>query len=179
MAHFVICKICNERFDRDKTQAVKISARRYAHQRCFPQGELIPMSSADLDLADLEEYIKILLGEECVGARVKKQIKDFREEYGYSYSGMKKALVYFYEVKGNPKEKANGGIGIVPFIYKDAYNYYLNLFLASNQNKGVNIKEITSRVKEITIKLPKVITPPKKMFNLEDDSEEEEIDDEQ
>ena len=28
-----------------------------------------------------------------------------------------------YDIKGNPKEKANGGIGIIPYVYKDALNY--------------------------------------------------------
>ena len=135
MAHPVKCAVCGETFDRDKIQAVKYNGRRYAHQTCFPQGELVPLPIKEID-ADLEKlfaYTKQLLGEEYNHARVKKQIKDFKEEYGYSYSGMLKSLVYFYEVKGNSKDKANGGIGIVPFIYRDAYNYYLNLFLAQNR----------------------------------------------
>lgn len=56
-------------------------------------------------------------------------MNDYIREYQYTYSGMLKALVYFYEVKGNNKNKANGGIGIIPFIYKDAYNYYYNLWM--------------------------------------------------
>ncbi len=30
----------------------------------------------------------------------------------------------FYEVKQNPVEKSNDGIGIVPWVYKQAFNYY-------------------------------------------------------
>ena len=129
MAHPVKCACCGETFDRDKIQAVKYNGRRYAHQTCFPQGEIVPLpiKEIDEDLEKLFEYTKQLLGEEYNHARVKKQVKDFKEEYGYSYSGMLKSLVYFYEVKGNSKEKANGGIGIVPFVYRDAYNYYFKL----------------------------------------------------
>lgn len=173
MAHYCICTVCNERFDRDKVQAVKVSARRYAHLRCKPDGEKVPLANQiiDEDLQKLEEYIKRLLNEDYVNARVRKQIKDFKEEYGYSYSGMLKSLVYFYEVKGNSKEKANGGIGIVPFIYKDAYNYYYELFTAQNQNQTKDVAEITSKVKEIVIKAPYVYMPPKKLFNLDDEEE--------
>ena len=49
---------------------------------------------------------------------------------------MLKALIYFYEVKGNSVEKANGGIGIIPWIYKDAYNYYYDLWMIKQRNKN-------------------------------------------
>lgn len=172
MAHYVICSICKQRFDRDKIQAVKTGARRYAHHRCKPDGELVPLleQEIDEDLIALEDYIKKLLKEDFVNARVRKQIKDFQQQYGYSYSGMLKSLVYFYEVKGNSTEKANGGIGIVPFVYKDAYNYYYDLFLAKQQNKEKDIKTITHKTKEITIKLP-TVNIPKKLFDLDDEEE--------
>lgn len=173
----VTCTVCNTRFDRDKVQAVKISARRYAHLRCKPDGEVVPLPDTivDEDLQKLEEYIKFLLEEDYVNARVRKQIKDFREEYGYSYSGMLKSLIYFYEVKGNSKEKAkaSGGIGIVPFIYEQAKLYYFNLFMAQNQNETKDIITVTSKVKEITIKAPHIEKPLKRLFNLDDDDIEE------
>lgn len=172
MAHYVICSICKQRFDRDKVQAVKTGARRYAHHRCKPDGELVPLleQEIDEDLIALEDYIKKLLKEDFVNARVRKQIKDFQQQYGYSYSGMLKSLVYFYEVKGNSTEKANGGIGIVPFVYKDAYNYYYDLFLAKQQNKEKDVKTMTHKIKEITIKLP-TVNIPKKLFDLDDEEE--------
>lgn len=172
MAHMVICSVCREKFDRDKVQAVKSGARRYAHHTCMPDGELVPLPQVDAELVKLIEYTQQLLGKEYNAARVKKQIKDFKDEYGYSYSGMLKSLVYFYEVKGNSKDKANGGIGIVPYIYNDAYNYYLNLFLANQQNINKDVKSYTSKVKEITIKAP-IIEFSKKLFNFDDDDEVE------
>ena len=172
MAHYVICSVCGQRFNRDVVQAVKSGARRYAHQTCLPGGEIVPLPQVDAELTKLVEYVQQLLGKEYNAARVKKQIKDFKDEYGYSYSGMLKSLVYFYEVKGNSKDKANGGIGIVPFIYNDAYNYYLNLFLANQQNINKDIKSYTSKVKEITIKVP-TVDFPKKLFNLDDEVEDE------
>lgn len=173
MAHIVKCTVCGGQFDRDKVQAVKSGARRYAHYTCLPSGEKVAMPQVDEELTKLIEYAQQLLGKDYNAARVKKQIKDFKEEYGYSYSGMMKSLVYFYEVKGNSKDKANGGIGIVPFVYNDAYNYYLNLFLANQQNINKDVKSCTSKVKEITIKVP-IIEFSKKLFNLDDDEVEDE-----
>ena len=167
-----ICKICGKQFDRNAEQAVIAGPRRYAHQKCLPTGELVPMENPiDPELNKLNNYIINLLGKDYNAARVKKQIKDFKEQ-GMSYSGMLKSLIYFYEVKGNSKEKANGGIGIVPFVYKDAYNYYYDLFMAQQRNE--NKKPFIERVREIIIKPPKV-EKPVKLFDLDkelDDGEE-------
>lgn len=171
MAHMVKCAICGEQFNRDKIQAVRISARRYAHHKCKPDGELVPLEERDPDLVKLEEYIKILMKEDFIGPRVRKQIKDFQEQYNYSYSGMLKSLIYFYEVKGNSKENADKyGIGIIPYVYKDAYNYYYDLFLAQSRNQTKDIATFTSKIKEITIKAPE-IKIKKKFFNLDDEKE--------
>ena len=159
-----VCKSCGKQFDRNAEQAVIAGPRRYAHQKCLPTGELVPMENPiDPELDKLNNYIINLLGKDYNAARVKKQIKDFKEQ-GMSYSGMLKSLIYFYEVKGNSKEKANGGIGIVPFVYKDAYNYYYDLFMAQQRNE--NKKPFIERVREIIIKPPKV-EKPVKLFDLD------------
>ena len=36
MAHKVKCYYCGKEFDRDKEEAVKVGARRYAHKTCSP-----------------------------------------------------------------------------------------------------------------------------------------------
>ena len=94
---------------------------------------------------------------------VKKQIKEFKKEYDYSYSGMLKTLIWWYEIKGNSKEKANGGIGIIPFVYKDALTYYYSLYLAQLANE--NVESIPKpKVKEIEIYSPEVHRRPPKMW---------------
>ena len=63
MAHNVKCKFCEEIFNRDIVQAVKVGGRRYAHLRCVPEEdrdkyELMPLAeSKDEDLVQLEEHI--------------------------------------------------------------------------------------------------------------------------
>ena len=167
MAHMVKCTVCGKQFDRDKVQAVKSGARRYAHYRCLPEGELVPLAKpVDEDLFELETYVAELLGEDYNPARVKKQIKEFKETYDYSYSGMLKTLKWFYEIKGNSKDKANGGIGIIPFVYKDAFNYYYYLHLTQVANEQTTYVPV---VKEITIESPEVYHKPPKLFNVGED----------
>lgn len=171
MAHIVKCSVCGEKFNRDVTQAVKSGARRYAHQRCMPDGELVPLEKPiDEDLVSLENYISQLLGKDYNPARVKKQIKEYKEQYGYTYSGMLKTLTWWYEIKGNSKEKAQGGIGIIPFIYKDASNYYYSLYLANLANESILSKPKRERkVIEVVISPPTANRKPLKLFNIEED----------
>ena len=168
-AHYVICYYCKQKFNRDKEPFVQISARRYAHQKCAEEHEN-SISEEEKELAKLYEYIKNLLGEDYNAARVTKQIKDYQKN-GMSYSGILKTLIYFYEVKKNNIDKANGSIGIIPFVYQDAYNYYYNLFMAQ-QNIEQTGKEFKYIEKEKTINIPKSKGVLKKLFNIEVKDEE-------
>lgn len=60
------------------------------------------------------------------GPRMYTQIKNFLLE-GYTYKGMMNALEYFYVIKKNSTDKSNGGLGIIPYVYKEAEEYYSRL----------------------------------------------------
>ena len=124
MAHNVKCAICGKIFNRDVIQAVKHGARRYSHFECEPDGEKVPLANTrDEDLENLLEYIDKLFKGKQNHAKVNQSIKKFHNELGYSYTGIQKALIYFYEVKHNSLDKANGVIAIGPLCYQDAYKY--------------------------------------------------------
>ena len=77
--------------------------------------------------------------------------------------------IYFYEIKGNSIEKANGGIGIIPFVYNDALKYYYALYLAKLANESKNIEMYKPKEKVIEILPPKV--QPKRVRLLFEDKE--------
>ena len=108
--------------------------------------------------------------EDFVPLRIKKQAQTFVKNYNYSYSGMLKALKYFYEVKRADLSKANNGIGIIPYIYQDAYNYYFSLWLA-NQKNNVNLMDYIPSEIEIIIPSPKRKINKKKRFTFLDEDE--------
>lgn len=170
--HIVKCPKCGLMFDTNTIQAVKVSARRYGHATCYPDNtNLVPLvvkEANDPDYIKLMDYIKELFGDAANYAQIKRQLKIYINDNHYSYSGILKSLVYFYEVKGNSKDKANGGIGIVPFIYQDAYNYYYDLFVAQSRNQGKDVSEITSKVREISIRPPQRPIA-KRFFNFLDE----------
>ena len=175
MAHYCICTKCGKKFDRDSIQAVRTGARRYAHAACDPDNtDLVPLvvkEANDPDYIKLMDYIKELFGDTANYAQIKRQLKIYINDNHYSYSGILKSLIYFYKIKNNPIEKANGALGIVPFVYQDAYNYYYALFLAQSQNANKDVIELTNKVKEVVIPPPE-IKLPKRLFNLDDEVEE-------
>ena len=167
MAHIVTCQYCRKKFDRDKIPFVQISPKRYAHKDCSKK-EDARLKQEEADKIDLENYIMKLLGEDYISPRVRKQINTYREQYQYTFSGMKKALVYFYEVKGNSTEKANGGIGILEYIWDEVENYYTKKADIKKHNLEVNEKDLfepkvfTFRIKEEPVKKPKRV----KLFSI-------------
>ena len=170
-AHYVICYYCRQKFNRDKEPFIQVSARRYAHQKCSEEHEN-SSTQEDSELKQLYDYIKNLLGKNYNAARVSQQIREY-EKNGMSYSGILKTLIYFFEVKGNSVEKANGGIGIVPFVYQDAYNYYYSLYMAKLANEEKNIADYKPKEIVIEIEPPTVQAKRIKLFNLDEESEDE------
>ncbi len=156
MSHYVKCPKCGETFDRDIIQAVRINGRRYGHAKCYPDNNnFVPLVEKKIsEEQKIKNYAKSILKEQYVAARVNKQIKDFLAE-GYTASGILKTLIYWYEIKHNDISKAMGGIGIVPYVYKQALDYYYNLYLAEMANVDKNIDEYRPKEIFISIDLPK------------------------
>ena len=162
-AHMVICKYCNQKFNRDNEPFVVVGARRYAHKLCAEQAEAaIPQD--EKDYINLEKYIKTLFKTNTINAKIKKQIRDFKQEYGFTYTGMLKTLYWWYDIKGHTTELARDGIGIIPYVYADAEKYYYTLYLAKVMNDSVTI--YNPKIEEIEIASPLVYTQPTKLFNF-------------
>lgn len=175
MAHYCTCPKCGKKFDRDKIQAVRIGARRYGHQTCYPDNtQLVPLSAGvNPEEEQLLEYCKELLGKEASPKKIRKQIQDYVKE-GYSYSGIQKTLDWFYNIQKNEiNEKCRGGIGIVPYCYQDALHYHYNLYLSNQVNADKEIEDYKPKERVVQIDVPE--SAPrirKKMFNLGETEDE-------
>jgi hypothetical protein len=152
---FVHCLYCKKSLNRKDEDCVQVSNSRYAHKHCV---EL----EAKRELTDsekLDRYIMELFKVEYVPPRIRKQINNYIDEYNFSFSGIQKALIYFHEVKHNPVDISKG-IGIVPYIYRDAYNYYYSIWLAQQKNQTKVLQDYVIETEEIHI------ANPKKRLNL-------------
>ena len=83
----VTCIYCKQTFDKSKEPFKLFSNGKYAHQTCFELEQTRELT----DQEKLEKYIMQLFGSDYVYAKIKKQIKDYVTNHGYTYSGIHKA----------------------------------------------------------------------------------------
>ena len=120
----VTCQIC--RGDINKlTDEYEKKSTGYVHKKCIPP--------EDLDRLELYNYITQIFHFKAPGPVNLRLIKDFHDNKKYSYKSMYYALKYFVEVQHNSVDKMNGRIGIIPYIYDEAKEYYENLVKTQNK----------------------------------------------
>ena len=169
MAHKVICLYCKKQFDRDKEPTQKVSARRYAHLNCWKE-HLANMSQEEKDIQNFFDYTKNLFGEDYNYLLTKKLAEKYVKENQYTYSGMLKTLKWYYEKEGHSLDKSNGSIGIMPYIYKQALNYYYTLYQAQLVNQEKDLSNFTlPKERIVSIESPRVFIRPPHMWFQEDD----------
>ena len=174
--HNVKCLYCNQIFDAqpegEGTIWFKPKKNRYAHIECGKTHEK-EQSAEERDFEDLYNYVKREQGANFNFVQFKKITTSWKKDYNYTYSGMLKSLLYFYEVKNNSKEKLReGSIGIIPFVYTQAYNYYYEIYMATERAGTGNYNNSAAR--EIEIDAPVAKIKPPKLFNLDMEDEDEE-----
>ena len=173
--HKVKCPYCNETFDRDKEAYIMINSKRYAHKKCFEDNE----NSKTQDQKDKEaliKYIKKLFNTKTISVKIDKQIEKYIKENNYTYSGIHKSLAYFYEIKKNSLDKANGGIGIVPYIYDEAFRYYYSIWEANQKQEFViknDFDKYIPQIEEVSIPIPKRKVKKRNLFSFLDETQEE------
>lgn len=167
--HYVKCLYCGKQFDRDIEPTKQVSVRRYAHIKCWEEHQT-NLSQEEKDIEAFYEYTKNLFKENYNYILTKKLAENYIKENNYTYSGMLKTLKWYYEKEGHSIDKSNGSIGIIPYIYKQALNYYYSLYQAQLINKEKNISNfILPKEKVIKIESPRIYTRQPYMWLEEDD----------
>jgi hypothetical protein len=103
----------------------------------------------------LINYIEELFGERA-NAKTYTQIKNLMRDYPYfTYVGLEQSIRFFYEIKENPI--TNQGLGIVPYVYDQAQEYFKNLCEVQAHNASIsNINELYTH-KKVRIAPPKIV----------------------
>lgn len=162
------CYYCGLQFDRNVEEFVAINSRRYAHKTCYEKAQS-NKTQEEKDYEALANYIKRIFGYSTIPSKISRQITDYKRQYDFTYSGMLKALIWWFDVKKNTIEGTNGGIGILPYIYNDAKTYYYGLYIAQMANQG---KQIVTKVEEVEIAPPQVYVQPPRLFKIEEEENE-------
>lgn len=158
----VKCIYCKKLLSKQDKNCIVIDENKYAHKEC----QDIEDKREKTDKEKLEEYIKKLFQTSYIDPKIRLQIKKYIEEYNFTYSGIQKALYYHYEIKGGDKSKANNAIGIVPYVYKNAYDYFYDLWLAQQRNTNKVVVNYIPKVKEVTILRPQRKVKQKNFFQF-------------
>ena len=174
--HNVKCLYCGQIFDAKEEDKdivwYKPRTNRYAHISCGKQADSTK-SQEEKDFDELYRYVKDEQKENFNFVQFDRITKAWIKDYGYTYSGMLKSLLYFYEVKKNSKEKFRAGsLGIIPFCYVQAYNYYYNIYMA-NQVAGTGDYD-HHRTRVVEIDPPAAAPKTIKLFNIEMEDDDEE-----
>ena len=103
----------------------------------------------------LINYIEELFGEKA-NAKTYTQIKNLMRDYPYfTYVGLEQSIRFFYEIKENPI--TNQGLGIVPYVYDQAQEYFKNLGEVQSHNASIsNVNELYTH-KKVRIAPPKIV----------------------
>ena len=165
----VTCEYCKKPMSRKDDDCVALGNGKYAHKGCVE----IESTRELTDQEKLDRYIMQLFKIDYVHQRIQRQINEYMRQYNYTYSGIRKSLYYWYEVKGNSIDRANGGIGIVPYIYNDAYRYFYSLWEAKQKNKDVDVTAYKPDEIVIQIPAPQRNIKKRKLFTFLDEEENE------
>ena len=163
----VVCRYCKKTFNKKETEFVKVGEK-YSHKICAELED----KREKTDSEKLDIYIMQLYNTDFVSPRIRKQINQYVNDYNYTYSGIHKALKYYYEIKKRPLDTRYTGIGIVPYIYQDAYNYYYALWLAQQKNETKQIEKYVPQVWEVHIPVPQRQVKKRKLFSFLDEEED-------
>ena len=144
----VKCPYCGQSFQRENTEFIQLG-RRYAHKEC-----------ADI-VNKIHEYMQYKLGEGYSKTKVETQIKNFVSKEGMTIDAIYKTLIYWYDVKKSSIEQANGGIGIVPYVYSEYLKYKQSQYENSQINKNKNIKDYVGQTPTEIIGIATPIRKPR------------------
>ena len=158
----------------------------WCHKAIYPnQPDVIPMlqlkdryvhkACAEIHPADDKEELTLFiiklfkLTDDYILPKYMLQLKQYKNDYNYTYSGMLKALKYWYEVKKNPVD-LDRGVGIIPYIYKNAYEYYYALYMSDLQNQQIkDYQEYIPKDIEVEITPPQRKIEKRKLFTFLDE----------
>jgi hypothetical protein len=148
MARNVKCPVCGT-FN-EKETAIYHNSKYYC-KVCYDN----KLNEAN-DYKDLIAYICELYNIDVPTGWMFKQIKDFKEQFNYSYKGIKTTLHYFFEIQEGNDVEDSMGIGIVPFVYDEAKRFYIDKKAIKDSVTGINLEEIQDNKRVIKINRNKI-----------------------
>lgn len=133
MARKVKCPVCDKMNPKDET--VKLGNRYYC-PTCAEERNHQQLSDWDI----LFQYICWLYRIPNLTGQMYKQLKDYRDNWGYTDIGMYHTLRYYHEIMDKPV-KDDAGLGIIPYYYDRAKAFIYKQYSLKQQYDQYNQEE--------------------------------------
>lgn len=163
------CAYCGKWIDiiEESNSYVRIHGGLFAHTKCREDYLALPKDS----LEELKDYITELLDIPFCSPGMVRIINRYQENEGFTYSGMHKTLYYIFNIKKIPirRENLESLLGLIPYNYYEAQNYYYNIWLANSVNQEKNIEDYIPKEIEIHITPPQREIKKRKLFSFLDE----------
>lgn len=174
--HKVMCRLCKQYFDTETEEAVVIGQKSYYHKTCYDEWKS-ERSGPNGHMSEdfwYEAMIDYLYRDVKLGGmdfpKIMSQWKSFTgPKHSFTPKGIYFAIRYFYDVQHGDADKALGGIGIVPSIYNQSAQYWIE-----RENKKVGTLEaIIEQIKQREVRPIREIKrfekkKPEPKFSLDD-----------
>lgn len=130
------------------------------------------LTQNEIEYLELIEYLKKRFQLDQVQSIHIQQIRKYKEEYSYfTYQGIKMALTWYYDVEKHPIDNIHTALGILPWVYDKAKQYYYKLWLAAEANRLIDIQNYKNKIRVVNIQTPKIKEQRKKEFKLMEDED--------
>ena len=161
------CRICHLAIKKEKEKEnidwIMPSKNYYYHKKCYETWKETPTSEQDwIDL--IYDFLSRDLKVSYDYFKCSAQIKKFWKENKINPKGIYFTLKYFYEIKNNTWSKGYGGLGIVPYVFTEAKNYWIE----QERKKHGFIEQLEKQIKERKVIKIKRQNQTKNKYNLEE-----------
>ncbi len=128
-----VCPYCKN-YVSTKEASKTYKGKKY-HADCFNK-ILDDLEEGDTEREKLNKYICEIFEIDRVSPLIDKQISEFTKINGYTISGIYNTLKYFFSIGERDVGEDVRGIGIVPYVYEEAKEYFETIKKATNHNKN-------------------------------------------
>lgn len=154
MPHVVKCRLCKEQFDTKKIPKedwILVGQRSYYHSSCYNEWvkakQTVTSNVTDEEFwrESLVDYLYRDIKMTINFSKLDNQWRNFiKPERKMTPKGIYFAVRYYYDVLKGDATKAQGGIGIVPNIYSDSAQYWVDL----ENKKAGTLEAIIKQIKD-------------------------------
>lgn len=138
-AHQKCFNIAIKTLQKDKSEQInKVAEQKKVGRKAKPKAELKEALSEE-DYEKKQQYYKYLRGlVDEVSAKIYALTEDYIKRYEFTYEGMYKTLFYLHEIV--EKDLTGDVVGIIPYYYTEAMQYYeaVNKVVELNENVDIS-----------------------------------------